>query len=265
MTESKSPVRRFVRSTISVIINTFSACIPPPRRRRRPSSDDGSDHEVNIDLLQDIESSVVNPGQLRALWDHLPLSCQARNPKMVYNSQRDGTSLQTFFNKVEGHEHTLVLIRSKRDEAFGAFCSGDWEQRKSARGRSFGKGETFVFKFGQDDTNEDELRVFHWVGLGLPNRKAKGDIFLSIIRNMVAIGGNALVFGGENGTTEKSRTFNNEPLTENGEFEIAVLEVIVFPPEGYFEWSATATPISTIIEKGVANRRISYRHWGPNF
>src|SRR5690348_13124036 len=100
-------------------------------------------------------------------------------PELIYTTEEHGSSVTTFFNRVEQYEPTLMIIKTTRNEVneqqgifvscftegcrnetlrilinygfqvFGAYCSTAWAVRneKDQRGerqRYFGTGETFL-------------------------------------------------------------------------------------------------------------------------
>jgi len=47
----------------------------------------------------------------------------------VFSSNEHGTSLTTFYHRVEGYEPTLLIMRTTQGEVFGAYCSSAWSVR----------------------------------------------------------------------------------------------------------------------------------------
>jgi hypothetical protein len=47
----------------------------------------------------------------------------------VFSSNDHGTSLLTFYNRVEGYEPTLLIVKTTQGEVFGAYCSTAWNVR----------------------------------------------------------------------------------------------------------------------------------------
>lgn len=98
------------------------------------------------------------------LWQYIPERAAVKNVSVVFNSNNDGTSLQTFFSRVDPFEETIIIIRTIKNEVFGSYCSSSWSLRKtqaqSAAKKSyyFGNGETFLF------TLQPKFSVYLWVG-----------------------------------------------------------------------------------------------------
>eukprot|EP00088_Acartia_fossae_P055676 TRINITY_DN6464_c2_g1_i2.p1 TRINITY_DN6464_c2_g1~~TRINITY_DN6464_c2_g1_i2.p1 ORF type:complete len:522 (-),score=102.22 TRINITY_DN6464_c2_g1_i2:950-2515(-) len=196
------------------------------------------------DAAQDIlaVSDTLSYKQLQKLWHLLPERITMVKPKLVFSSNDHGTSLRTFYNKCEYYEPTLLFVRTKDGDIFGAYCSSTWRERneKDERGLRqlyFGTGETFLFKLlrGQDG-QQDEIQAYKWVGRD-KEIEGKGDraeqLFMSGDDTMISIGGGegTGLYVNENlefGRTETCKTFQNPPLASNSDFTISVVEVIGF-------------------------------------
>lgn len=112
-----------------------------------------------------LKSCIVDSYELLDdIWQYIPERAAVKNVSVVFNSNNDGTSLQTFFSRVDPYEESLIIIRTIKNEVFGAYCSSSWSQRKnqaqSASKKSFyfGNGETFLF------TLQPMFSVYLWVG-----------------------------------------------------------------------------------------------------
>lgn len=110
-------------------------------------------------------SSIVNNYELLDdLWQYIPERAAVKTVQVVFNSNNDGTSLQTFFSRVDPYEETIIIIRTIKNQVFGSYCSTSWSLRKtqaqSAAKKSyyFGNGETFLF------TLQPKFSVYLWVG-----------------------------------------------------------------------------------------------------
>uniref|UniRef100_A0A6G1SGW7 TBC1 domain family member 24 n=1 Tax=Aceria tosichella TaxID=561515 RepID=A0A6G1SGW7_9ACAR len=111
------------------------------------------------------KSSIVdNYDLLDDLWQYIPERAAVKTVSVVFNSNNDGTSLQTFFSRVDPYDETIIIIRTIKNEVFGSYCSSSWSLRKnqaqSAAKKSyyFGNGETFLF------TLQPKFSVYLWVG-----------------------------------------------------------------------------------------------------
>ena len=56
--------------------------------------------------------------------------------------------------RIDHAEQTLIIIKSTKDEVFGAYCSASWSERRDIRERTrsryFGTGESFVWYTDRD-------------------------------------------------------------------------------------------------------------------
>jgi hypothetical protein len=67
--------------------------------------------------------------QFYALWQWLPLRYQIGQPTPLFTSEEHGNSLVTFFQQTGANEPTILLVKTRNDDIFGAFCSHSWENR----------------------------------------------------------------------------------------------------------------------------------------
>ena len=74
------------------------------------------------------------------------------DPTLVYSSEEHGISLSTFYAKSELYEPTILVVKTKTNEIFGAYCSTSWAERnaKDERGQ----------RQGGDSTEEKKLLEF---------------------------------------------------------------------------------------------------------
>lgn len=163
---------------------------------------------------------------------------------------------------VDEVEPVIILIKTAAGDVFGAFCSSAWGERKQDR-KFFGTGETFVFTFGRGDP----LKVFKWVGFGAPSEVSSPASFIyhiCILRHIspqntlqqtqsvslydsqaslsagqqlfqcamdgldVGCGALHILSDMNSGRTDRSATFDNEPLCAEKDFKIVIIEAIAF-------------------------------------
>lgn len=237
-------------------------------------------HQPRDDMLKNIiissriaprsfKSSIVdNYELLDDLWQYIPERAAVKTVNVVFNSNNDGTSLQTFFSRVDPYEESIIVIRTIKNEVFGSYCSASWSLRKtqaqSAAKKSyyFGNGETFLFtlqpKFSvylwvgktDSDTNHQQLeqpqveqensQVDELQKSGkIQHRDSVTDsistqLFMSATSQELIIGSGNGSFGLwldadlTRGKTDHCRTFNNLPLCEDKDFTCKDVEVLAF-------------------------------------
>lgn len=194
------------------------------------------------------------------LWQYIPEGAAVKTVSVVFNSNIDGTSLQTFFSRVDPYEETIIIIRTTKNEVFGCYCSSSWSLRKTQaqnaanKSHYFGNGETFLF------TLQPKLSVYLWVGKTdsenliqnisnnhisnhqpqqlnshtQPNGYISTQLFMSATSQELIVGSGNGSFGLwldadlTRGKTDHCKTFNNQPLCEDKDFTCKDVEVLAF-------------------------------------
>jgi len=86
----------------------------------------------------------------------LPSLIRMREWRLLFDINRDGVSMQTFFNKTKDRDNTVILVQDEQDWVFGAYCCEAWRMSS----HFFGRGENFVFTFEKGE----DIRVWRWQG-----------------------------------------------------------------------------------------------------
>jgi len=190
------------------------------------------DKDVHTQLvLDDLDSDILAKHQLLTLWSWLPPAEGVKEPLRVFTTNEHGYSLKTLYEKVEEYGPTLIVLRTVDNDIFGAYCGTDWVERHKhidagAQISFFGCGQSFVFKIYPDV-------CYPWVGKETPVTLASASMFQAGDRNVMMIGGGdgcALQIDKDldYGRSERCDTFANDPLCDDMEFRIQMLEAIVF-------------------------------------
>ncbi|KAK3575655.1 hypothetical protein QTP86_031628, partial [Hemibagrus guttatus] len=97
--------------------------------------------------LRCFRSSVVSETEMRVVWAWIPERFSLFIPERLYSTEEHGRNLTSFYAHVEGHEPTVLLLRTVDEEVCGAFLSSDWTLRRceEVELQFFGTGECFVF------------------------------------------------------------------------------------------------------------------------
>eukprot|EP01006_Ploeotia_vitrea_P051517 TRINITY_DN67570_c8_g4_i2.p1 TRINITY_DN67570_c8_g4~~TRINITY_DN67570_c8_g4_i2.p1 ORF type:complete len:285 (-),score=55.93 TRINITY_DN67570_c8_g4_i2:1393-2247(-) len=104
--------------------------------------------------------SVLTTDQLRHIVYHLPPRFRTASQwTLKYNSLEHGISLDTMYRNLSKSEHHVFIIRTMKGQVLGAFVPG----KVAVSTHYTGTGETFVFTFGDDPTNE-KIVVYKWKG-----------------------------------------------------------------------------------------------------
>ncbi|KAF2360707.1 TLDc domain [Trinorchestia longiramus] len=188
--------------------------------------------QANVQMV----SHTLNVKELLTIWNWLPVRMTMHQPSLLYTTEEHGSSLTTFYQRVENHEPTILLVRTTCDHVFGAYCSVAWNNRNKRdefgnKQTYYGTGETFLFSLRPVPAKHQ------WVGItqqhqnaALSHVKHSAELFMHGDDDMITIGGgegqgifldNELQFG----KTETCQTFDNPPLCPTGNFEIKVVEV----------------------------------------
>ncbi|KAI2663504.1 TBC1 domain family member 24 [Labeo rohita] len=112
-------------------------------------------HSTNDALLQRaftmdfraFSSSVVTETEMRVVWAWIPERFALFSPVQLFGTNVDDRRLSSFYSKVQGHDPTVLLLKTADEEVCGAFLSSDWAQKNcDEKGfKFFGTGECFVF------------------------------------------------------------------------------------------------------------------------
>ncbi|KAK2820272.1 hypothetical protein Q5P01_023231 [Channa striata] len=120
---------------------------------------------VQLALNPDTFSSeIVSAKEMRDIWSWIPERFALCQPQLLFTTSTHGCSLNRFYSHCEGHEPTLLLIRTTDGDVCGAFLTTDWEERKRNGNKLcfFGTGECFVFKM------KPEMERYEWVVIRHP-------------------------------------------------------------------------------------------------
>lgn len=169
---------------------------------------------------------ILTKTQMKSLIESggLPPSLNYCKWKRLYSLARDGDSFETFLRLVEGHDRTVLVVKSTLNELFGGYADTRWEARGMHRQANefYGSAQACLFRFVQDD-----VTIYKWSGA---NRYIQ---LCDAAKRTVAFGGGGDegVFGlcveedFRRGTTGHCSTFENEQLCEDGYFDVVDVEV----------------------------------------
>ncbi|KAJ7385508.1 hypothetical protein OS493_015079 [Desmophyllum pertusum] len=176
-------------------------------------------------------SNILSLQEWELLSSWLPDRLRIKKPVCLFTTDADGYSIRTLYNKCEGDDETILLVKSSVGEIFGALVTSSWGERNSGRRTLtyFGTGESFVFRLSPRPVK------YSWTGLHKEGLGTK-DLFMAGDDKSLMVGG-----GGENaiwldnelyrGRSGASETFGNEQLTESPDFLCTRVEVLGFVTE----------------------------------
>ncbi|NP_001090574.1 TBC1 domain family member 24 [Xenopus laevis] len=113
---------------------------------------------------ENFTSEIVSVKEMRDIWSWIPERFALSQPLLLFTNREHGNSLSRFYLHCEGHEPTLLLIKTTNQEVCGAFLSTDWSERKRSGNKLsfFGTGECFVFRL------QPEVERYEWVVIKHP-------------------------------------------------------------------------------------------------
>ncbi|KAI1896247.1 hypothetical protein AGOR_G00092840 [Albula goreensis] len=113
---------------------------------------------------ENFSSEIVSAKEMRDIWSWIPERFALCQPQLLFTTANHGCSLNRFYSHCEGHEPTLLIIKTTDAEVCGAFLSTDWDERKRGGNKLsfFGTGECFVFRL------KPEMERYEWVVIRHP-------------------------------------------------------------------------------------------------
>ncbi|NWI94654.1 TBC24 protein, partial [Pitta sordida] len=119
---------------------------------------------------ENFKSEIVSVKEMRDIWSWIPERFALCQPLLLFTTLEHGCSLNRFYSHSEGHEPTLLLIKTTAKEVCGAFLSTDWSERRRGGNKLsfFGTGECFVFRL------QPEVERYEWVIIKHPELATTG-------------------------------------------------------------------------------------------
>uniref|UniRef100_A0AAF5PTX1 Oxidation resistance protein 1 n=2 Tax=Wuchereria bancrofti TaxID=6293 RepID=A0AAF5PTX1_WUCBA len=177
-------------------------------------------------------SQILDESMIRQMVDVLPARAAGYPWINIYNSEKHGFSLHTFYRKMidwdEEMSPILLVIRDCEKNVFGAVVSTTVRPCE----HFFGTGDScFLYKYVDDfELNKKVLRIYSWSGLN--------QFFVKASMDSLSIGASGGHYGLwldadlNHGCTQACETFQNEPLAgESEDFAIQFVEAYGFRME----------------------------------
>ena len=165
-----------------------------------------------------IPSDIFSTIQLKQLYEFLPDSHQYSDLNRVFSISVDGCALKTFYNKCEGINNSILVIKDDEGNIFGAYASECFEPNKTFSGT----GECFLFTFYKGN----KIHVFNSTGI---NRS-----FMYCDDEQICFGCSDDYFSLSlrddfyEGYTHTTQTYQNLLLSSKDKFIIVKLELWAF-------------------------------------
>jgi len=173
--------------------------------------------EKTLPTNSDIFSRVLCKQQFVKLWSWLPRPLRLKEPLLVFSTSRDGFNLNTLITKCADWQPSILLVKSRSQNIFGAFVTCTYEKSQYYRG----SGQMFLFRMSP------EAKKYTW-------SRQNSYFFMIDASPSLKIGGGAgsgLYLDGEldYGFSTHCETFDNEPLNgEEKDFQCIDLNVFGF-------------------------------------
>lgn len=169
----------------------------------------------------EVAQTMLTQALAQSLVDFLPV--QLRLPGAVewilkYTPKAHGVSLSTLYRQVAASEKTVLMVRDAEEHVFGGFVPVPW----APKGKFYGSGESFVFKFGCPG-EAPVPDVYTWT--------SRNAFFQYADNTLLAMGGgdghHALALCNDllRGHSSPTVTFGNPTLSKSQEFVVRDLEV----------------------------------------
>ena len=163
----------------------------------------------------DSKSDILNTNQLKELHSRLPSYHQYTSLFKIFSISIDGSALKSFYNKCEGINNSILLIKDDEGNVFGAYASEVYSPTSTFTGT----GECFLFTFFK----ENKIHIYNSTGINdhymyCDNEQicfgCSDDYFSLSLRNNLL-----------DGYSKYTQTYKNEPLNNKDKFVIYKLEV----------------------------------------
>ena len=105
----------------------------------------------------DISSDILNTNQLKELLSRIPHYHQYKNLYRIFSISIDGSALKSLYNKCEGINNSILVIKDDEQNVFGAYASEEY----SPTSKFSGTGECFLFTFYK----ENKIHIYCSTGL----------------------------------------------------------------------------------------------------
>jgi hypothetical protein len=214
-----------------------------PVRVTHVDGDEDSPYILDTDQMNSIAKNVLPETVMYCRW------------RRLYSLNRDGDSFDGCLRIIGTSKRTLMVVKTTRGEVFGGYADAPWHSRQShATAKFYGSASSCLFSFpsslsssslslpstatkSKDKNNNGEhqslisssssiIDVYRWTG---KNRYIQ---VCDVSTKLLAFGGGGdkgafglcLQEDFQRGTTGHCDTFDNEPLCEEGNFDVVDVE-----------------------------------------
>ena len=166
----------------------------------------------------DVPSEIFNSIQLKELHSKLPDYHQYTNLRRVFSISVDGCALRSLYDKCEGVNNSILVVKDEDGNTFGGYASEAWKPKFTF----YGTGECFLFSYMKEN------RIYIYNSSGENDHYMYGDndqicmgcsddyFSLSLRNNLL------------DGYSKTTKTYDNKPLNDKDKFTVVKLEIWTF-------------------------------------
>lgn len=199
------------RSRSEVVVSNTSKSAPTSILAQQLSLDLDCVPEVDCD------SDTLREEDIRRISKNFPARLIGANWRLVFSTSKHGFSLGSLYRKFQGETSCcLIVIEDTEDEVFGALVSCPISERD----HFYGTGESFLF------TCQPNWRLYTWSG--------ENQLFVRATSSDLVVGAGEGQFGIwldrdlYKGRSQTCQTYQNEPLSQLGDFIVKSIECWTF-------------------------------------
>lgn len=106
------------------------------------------------------KSNIINENEEKTLIKWIPNANRLESTELIFDTSRDGDTVNAFKNKCKGQSPTLIIIKTTTGEIFGGYATSEWRENGPIEDYN-----SFVFSFNPDKkykvkNNKDALYGF---------------------------------------------------------------------------------------------------------
>ena len=163
----------------------------------------------------DTPSEILSNNQLKELHLFFPYFHQYSSLYKIFTISKDGTELKSLYKKCEGIKNSIIVIKDKEQNIFGAFASDIIYPSFTFTGTA----DSFLFTFYK----EEKIHIYKATEIN--------DNYMYCDNEQICFGSDGEQFSLAlknnllDGFTKTTDTYKNKPLNGSDKFTIAMLEI----------------------------------------
>lgn len=163
----------------------------------------------------DTKSEIFTNNQLKELHLYFPYFLQYTSLAKLFSLKQDGSDLKTLYRKCQGVKNSILVIKDKESNVFGALASDVFDPSTTFTGTV----ESFLFTFYKEETihvyKATQINDYYmYCDVEQICFGRTGDKFSLTLKNNLL-----------NGYTATTETYKNKPLNGGEDFTIVNLEI----------------------------------------